>query len=66
MSLSLVIASVVIVDIALNAGLVYVLAHRRAPEERLRLIRSSVSFVRGRCAGMMSSSEPNTQNWSSP
>jgi len=65
MSLSLVIASVVIADVALNAGLVYALARRR-PEERLRLRRSSVSLVRGRCAGMMSSSEPNTQNWSSP
>jgi hypothetical protein len=50
-ALSLVIASVVIADIALNAGLVYVLARRRAREERLRLIRSSVSFVRGEMRG---------------
>jgi hypothetical protein len=43
-SLTLVIASLVIADIALNAGLVYVLVRRRAPEKRLRLIRSSVSL----------------------
>lgn len=57
MSLSLVIASVVVAGLALNAGLEYVRMLRR-PEGRRRLKRSSVSFVRGRRAAMISCSEP--------
>lgn len=67
MSLSIRIASVVGADLALNAGLVYYARTLRRPEGRLRLKRSSVSFVRGRRAAMISCSEPEPtemESWS--